>query len=284
MRWISCIAMSAMMLALASAYAGDPKTETPKPETPKADTPKAEAKKDFSEFSKLLHRMVVKEIPKEIEDDSGWGPTIPLPDKVILPKLQRTFVKVGDRLEVPHGTWKRFRVTFADPAKDVQIAVKDFTKVDAKNYKLAVDAEAVMSGEGELKQWKNGVALFGATAQADAVIGVALVIDVNVSLVPKKFPPELSIKPKLADLKVDLKEFNLKRVNNQAAKILEIGIEAGPARQLGNELKGYLQTIVKKFEPQIMEQANEAIAQSIKEGKGTISASSLLKVLSPAGK
>src|SRR5688572_7889164 len=60
------------------------------------------AKQDYKDFSKLVHSMVVKELPKEVEDTSGWGGTIPYEPNLRLQRL-RTVFKVGDKLEFPHG-------------------------------------------------------------------------------------------------------------------------------------------------------------------------------------
>ena len=56
-------------------------------------------------FSKLAHSVVVKQLPKEIEDASGWGQMTEIPDNLPLMALRKT-VKVGDKLEVPteHGS------------------------------------------------------------------------------------------------------------------------------------------------------------------------------------
>src|SRR4051812_31645525 len=80
-----------------------------------ADEPAKEPAKDYTEFSKLLHKMVVAQVPKYVEDNSGWGGTIPIPDKLRLPRLPRTRIKVGDREELPHGLWRKLRVTIDDP-------------------------------------------------------------------------------------------------------------------------------------------------------------------------
>jgi hypothetical protein len=236
---------------------------------------KADAK-DYAEFSKLLHQMVVSQLPKVIEDNSGWGQTVPIPDKLSLPKL-RTRIKVGDKEELPHGLWRKIKVWMTEPAKDLQIRVRDFKSVDSKTYRLVVEADAVLHTDIDAQHWQKGLTLGGFNGQADVTLGLTLEFDVQVTLNTKKFPPELKIDPKVTDLKTDLKDFTLKQVS---MKKLGLGLDGDKAKELGNQFKGILQDQLSKAEPAIKAKANEAIAKSLREGKGTMGAGELMKALS----
>src|SRR5438105_14771722 len=96
----------------------------------------APAKDDYADLSRLIHRMVLKKVPREYEERFNWGSTVPVPDKLPLPNL-RTYLKVGDRLEVPHGAWKRIRVKLNDP-KDFKVKVKEFKKLDTGGYRVVL--------------------------------------------------------------------------------------------------------------------------------------------------
>src|SRR5437868_3526058 len=113
-----------------------------------ADDERTDSAKDYSEFSRILHKIVVAQVPKYVEDNSGWGGSIPIPDKLPLPRL-RTRIKVGDHEELPHGLWRKLRVNVDDPDKDVAIQVRSFEKIDAKTYRLSLDSQAAIRGEVE---------------------------------------------------------------------------------------------------------------------------------------
>ena len=49
-----------------------------------------------------------------------------------------------------------------------------------------------------------------------------------------------------------------------------LGVEGDSVRDVGRDLKGFLQDMVKKYEPQVVEQLNQAIGKSLKDGKATI--------------
>src|SRR5438128_774509 len=85
-----------------------------------ADEPKPPVKAEHAELARLIHAAIVPKLPKEFEDRSAWGRTIPDPGNLKLSGL-RTRVKVGDKEELAHGSWVRTRLWLDDPGKDVQI-------------------------------------------------------------------------------------------------------------------------------------------------------------------
>jgi hypothetical protein len=265
----TALTLSALVLCAVPAEADNPKT----------DNTKADAKKDYADFSRLIHKMVVKELPKEFEDKTGWGQMVPLTEKLLFPKLPRARVRIGDKEGYPDGLWRRYKARIEDPAKDLKINVREFSKVDSKTFRLAVESEVLLAGEGEIQNWQKGLPLGRISARADALLGLGTVFDVGVTLNTKKFPPDLIVEPKLADLQIDLKAFNLRRVANPTTNL---ALEGEAAKSIGDELKETLKSLIKNAEPDIKNRANEAIAQSLKEGKGNISASSLLKIAPPA--
>lgn len=229
-----------------------------------------EKKSDFTEFSKLIHKMALKKVPKQYEERFGWGNTIPVPEKLPLARL-RTYLKVDDHLELPHGAWRKVRVTLPDPERDLKIDVRDFKQVD-KIYRLAIDAEVNVLCEGEWKQWQKGLLLLDSNAEADATLTTSLVCDVKASLDFAKLLPELKLEPKITDMTIDLKSFNIRRLGGT--------IESEKLREVGERLmRDVLRDFVKATEPVVKDYANQAIAQSLKENKGAIPAGALLKVL-----
>jgi hypothetical protein len=231
-----------------------------------------ETKQDFQAFSRLIHKTVVRELPKEFKDESGWGQTIPVPPKLPLPGL-RTYVKVGDKIEVPHGSWRRFKGRVEDPDKNLKIVVKDFRKTeDGKVYRLVADVDVTVLCHGEWQLWQKGLPLLGAEAVADANFTAAIVCDVGVILNLSKFPPELKVEPKVTELGLNLVDFKLRG---------EPIIQGENGDNLRRDLKELLRALVKSSEPMVKDYANQAIADSLKDGKGTFSAGAILKSLPP---
>jgi hypothetical protein len=239
------------------------------PSPKKSDDPPVVKKsdQDFAEFSRLVQQFVANQAPKEFEHRDGWGATIPLPDRRLpLPNL-RTYLKDGDKIVLPHGAWKKVKVSLEDPKRDLKIQVKDFRAINGKTYRLELDADVVLGTAGEWQQWQKGLLLVGFAGEADATLRISVGCDLGVSLNFNKLPPEINVDPKITDLGLDLKD---------------IRPRGGPVftdEKLRNDIKGLLRSAVKLAEPQVKDLANQAIAQSVKDGKGALSAGALLKAL-----
>jgi hypothetical protein len=222
----------------------------------------ADEKPDYAALAAQIKKAVLARMPKEYEDLSEWGQTIPLPTDVRFPRLRRTVIRKGDRLEVPHGVWRRTKVWVADPNRDLQIRLADVRKAGKDTTRVRVEALVTLRGSRERVRWAKGVQLFDITADADAVVAIGLDCNVKVSFDLKKLPPELRIEPKVTAVQLDLKEFNIRRVG--PVLVLEQG-------ELGEELKRSLQEKMKAYEPQVKEYANKALAESLKNDKGLFS-------------
>jgi hypothetical protein len=235
---------------------------------------KDDKKPDYAELSKLVQQAIIEKAPKKFEDKSQWGRTIPVHDNVRLPRLKRVVIEKDGKMQYPDGAWKRSFVWLDDPAKDIQIRIKDLKSVAPKTYRVKLDAMVSGHGERERQQWRNGVKLIGITVQADATITAALDIEVKLSFDNSKFPPDVVVTPKVVESKVLLDKFDLNRVG-----FILVGDDA---RQLGDELKDFIQALITQHDNDVKDAANEAIAKALKEGKGRISATSLLKITNRA--
>jgi hypothetical protein len=226
-------------------------------------------KQEYVEFSRLVHSIAVKQLPKQFEENSAWGKRTEIPPNLKLMKL-RSVVRVGDKLEAPHGPWFRATGKVEDPNKNLKIVIKDFKKLDATTYRVVADVDVTILCYGEWQQWQKGLLLVGADATADANITANVVCDVAVSLNLAKLPPELKLEPKVTELSLNLVEFKLR-----GDPIIKG--ERGDA--LRDNLKELLRTIVKASEGMVKDQANAAIVEALKEGKGSISAGAIMKTL-----
>jgi len=251
---------SVLLLVPLFAFADDVPTKKNSAESAKKNG------KDYTEFTKLVHGIVVKQMPKEFEHNDGWGTTIPLEGRLPLPRL-RTYLKDGDKVVLPHGAWKKLKLRFDNPSKDIKIQVREFTPIDTKTYRVGLDADIAVHADGEWQQWQKGLMLIGVGVQTDAFIRLGVGCDVGVALNFKSVPPQVDLTPKITDLSIDLTD-----IRGRNGPILA-------DEKLRNDVKGLLRGAVKAYEPQLKDLVNQAIVQSIKDGKGTMSADALLKAL-----
>ncbi len=224
----------------------------------------------FAELSRVVQEMVVEKLPKEIDDKSNWGMTIPVPPRLPFPNL-RTYVKIGDQIVVPHGLWRKAKIWLEDPARDLTLVIKDMQKHDDKTMRVFVDTTLRLQSIGDVQHWQKGLATLGFSAQATTTVLVMLEVDVALSLDVTKFPPDIQVEPKIASSKVEIREFEMFKPGQV--------LFGNSGEQLNQDIKGLMQQLVRQYEPKLKDKANEAIAQSLKDGKGKISAASLMKAL-----
>jgi hypothetical protein len=236
------------------------------------EAPKDAPKQNLEPLSKIIRDIVVKEAPKSVEDLSGWGKTTPIPPKLRLPNLPRTTIKVGDHVELAHGSWHKIKATIVDPEKDLTVRVNELKPTEKSQYRIALTGTAALVIDGEFQQWLNGLLIVGITGQATALVQVDVDADVKLSLDASKFPPAVKVEPKVVRCDVDLKKFELFRPENAR--------NPQRAEGLNNDLRNLLQQAIRTQEPKIIEEANRTIAEALQRGKGTFSASALYQALS----
>jgi len=224
-------------------------------------------KPDYTELSKRIRALALKEAPKEFTASPGWGQSTPFPPRLRLPNLPRTTIRVGDHLELANGSWKKAKIWMDNPDKDFALVVTELKPQEPSKYHLALTSTAPLLIDFEFQQWLNGLMLLGVNGRAKATIKVDLDCDVGLTLNVAKFPPEVSVEPKIAKTKIEVRELEV--FNPGTARRPDL------AQNLNNEIKNFVQGMVQDAEPKIQDEANRAIAQALREGKGTFSAAKL---------
>jgi hypothetical protein len=230
-------------------------------------------------LARVIHKIIVAKLPPVYENAADWGRTVPLPERMILPRLRRTVVQVGDRLEVPDGPWRRVRVLVEDPDRDIQVRVTSFKRLELMKYRVVVESDVALRGEADLQHWRNGVVLADLTARADVVLTVRVECNVIARMDSSRGAPRMVLAPTIEDLKLNLKEFTPRQVTFRRAglTIQGEGVEAA-----GEEFKDLLQALLRSVEPKVKQRADDAIAQGLRDGKeDLLPAAELLKAVAP---
>jgi hypothetical protein len=225
-----------------------------------------------ADLARLIHKTIVAKLPTAYEDKSGWGQTIPLPDRLILPRLKRTMVKVGDHMEVPDGTWRKLRLRLEDPDRDLHVRIRGFKQLGPTTYRTTYNVEATLRAEADVQRWRNGVELADLTARADVRLVIRVECDSTARLATDKLPPRLVLDPDLKDLKLTLKEFTPKAVTFRRAGVT---VEGSPIEAVGAEVKDLVQALMESKEPDIRKGVNETLK------KDPLPAAEVLKAAAP---
>lgn len=220
-------------------------------------------------LARMVHGILISKMPTEHEERKNWGHIVRIFDgydvkgkglKIRLRKRER---------DANHGLWKRFKVWIDDPKQDVRIEVRNMRREgDAVRFEMVGTVDA--HGFAELKQWSNGIQLLGVSADADATVELNLDCELLLSAEKGTFLPKLVVEPRIVGSKLWLKDFRLRRVGTV--------LRGKVAEELGDELRDEIQKLLHKHEHKVKEEANEAIAKSLTDGKLRLSISELMEL------
>jgi hypothetical protein len=227
----------------------------------------ADEKADYSALSKMIQDAAVANLPRQYEEKSPWGMSVPIDPFMRLQGL-RMRMNVNGRDEWPHGVWKRLKLWMVDPARDLSVEVRDLRKLENGKHRLTLTATVSGRVEHERQRWRNGIQLFQLIVHADGVVAATFDCDVAVAFDASTIPPAVSIEPKVVDCRLELKDFQLHRVG----PVIGDGV-----RDIGHDLRDLVAELVRSYEPKAQELANAAIAKALKDGKGKVSADLFLK-------
>jgi hypothetical protein len=234
----------------------------------------AEPERPAAQLENMIFKMVTAKLPEVHEDASGWGHTIPLPERVRAPRLRRTIIEVDGRPEVPDGTWRKVRLRIPDPARNLNIHVKNMEKVDLTNYRLKVDADVNLQVDADVQRWRNGILL--ADVDAHARVGLKVVVDCDIAA--RLDTAGLQLEPDIKGLKLILRHLTPSRVTLRRAGVTLAGESLEAAAQ---EFKDHLQEVLRAKEPDITKRANEALKRAMRKDKDPLAAAAWIKAAAP---
>jgi hypothetical protein len=229
-------------------------------------------------LGQMIHTILVAKLPKKFVDESEWGQTIPLPERLRLPRARRTFVKVGDHMEVPDGVWRKVRLRLDDADRDLGVRVRSLIRQGPTTGRLTVDADVLLHADADVQRWRNGLLLADVNGRADVALGVLVECDVSIRLHtagPLSWP---TLDPDIKDLHLTLKRFSPERVTLKRAGVV---VEGEPVVRAGEELKGVVQAVLTAAEPKVKKRAGEALARALKGGESPLTAANLIKAAAP---
>lgn len=230
------------------------------------------------EMEQLLHKALVSQLPKVYEDRSAWGQTIPIPDRLLLPRLRRNVIPMEGRSAVPDGLWRKTRLSVDDPARDMRLSVREFKAREAKTYVMSLETDAVVRAESDVQQWLRGLLMVSLTIPAEVHLHVDTVVEVSTRLDTSRLPPTLSLEPKIKDLKLSLRRFEPKRVTLQR---LGLSVTGDVVERAGEEFRGALEGRLRSMEEGARKHMEETLVRSLKEKKGPLTPAALLKAAAP---
>lgn len=217
-------------------------------------------------FTSLCRTILIAEQPFPIEERDNWGKTVKIFDGVkVEGKGLRLKIRESKK-DVNHGLWKHFKITLDDPEKDLSLEVRRFEHVGGDRFVFEVFLSARLHAYAHLMQWSNGLRLLSTEVEADATLELSIAGEVRVGYAPGLLMPTVSLDPKIADARLNLGYFRMRRVGQ---------FDGWAVKELGETLESMVRRKIRDKSPKIVESANEAITKQKQAGKLQFSAADL---------
>lgn len=181
--------------------------------------------------------LVANAIPAVYDKQDDWGN-----QKQIVVGLRtegkgfRTKIKRRKK-SVNHGVWKHYRVRLIDPDKHFHVAVENLRALEAGRAGFTLRVQAKLDGWARAKVYQYGVHLIALEVVGDMQVDLALDCEVGVQVQVVDGAPGVALEPTVADARLQLAEFRLRRVSNAKGPLVrELG--DGLKRAIERELHG----------------------------------------------
>jgi len=201
-------------------------------------------------IDKLLTRLVLENIPHEFEDTKDWGRQVERWDGV---KFQREGLKIATKRRkklVNDGTWTRYSVQLRDPKEKFSIQIKNMRESTQNKFTLEVHFVSELSLAARHSKWLRGVQLFTVSAEGFASLRLVVSVDLEITPVSLKIPPDFIVSPVVKKADIELDEFRIDR-------IAKIGGEV--SQQITKAIRSELEEKIEKKEPKLVLRMNKEI-------------------------
>lgn len=173
------------------------------------------------EIDALITKLVLSHLPHEFKQDKDWGKTDERFDGL---KVRRNGLKIYTKRKkktVNHGNWKKYKVTLVDPAQQFRVSVKNMR--EATDGKVAFDlhCRSDLKIEGRVAKWVKGLQLYSVSVDGEAVVKLAVTIELETAMDVAKFPPDLVFRPEAKDATLELEKFKIDRISKVGGEVAQ---------------------------------------------------------------
>jgi hypothetical protein len=217
-----------------------------------ADAAKPTAEADSSPLSGLIETVIRDQLKTDYVDDDHWGQTRRATVGYKVTGKPFEWDLKSRKKEVNDGLWEKYHVRLVDPDEHLHINITRLEMTPTGRIAFELTLSAKLAADARVERWRMGVKMLNASADAEAVVEIRLAGDVGIKLVTGEILPGVAIEPKIADVKLKLLKFDLKRLSK---------IEGRTAHELGDSLKDTIQKELHRREPKIVAKLNKSIAK-----------------------
>jgi hypothetical protein len=213
------------------------------------------------ELIELLIRMIRHHVPTTYKDERKWDQRKEVWDGVHIRLSDGKLTTRRKTKEVRAGTWTRYSVEVLDPENRLHVTFDRLEPTSDGKMSFATTVEADLKVHGQLSQWARGVKLYSISADADTTIRLQVEGTVQLKINPFKFPPEMTVIPRVESAHLDVLSYRLRRVSH-------VGGDA--AKLIGKSLRGWVDDRLEKENDRLADRMNRQLER--RKHKMTVSA------------
>jgi hypothetical protein len=256
-----------LALATASVAASTSRSLIADDPSTKSTAPAAEPFTPSPEFQALITRLAREQLPDKYEKTKNWGKTTRVFDGW---KLERDGLRLETRRrfkQANDGAWQKYTIELLDPEHSFDLRVTNLRQQESQVIcDVAVIAAARVHGRHT--QWENGVQLLSIGAVADARLQLRAQLAMSTKLDPTKFPPDISLEPRVTQADLDILDFKLQRISHFGGPVV---------KSLSSSVREVLEDKIAESRPQLVARLNKSLAKQ--DAKLRFSASDWLSAL-----
>jgi len=195
-----------------------------------------------------LSRLIENAIPLEYDKQKDWGATKSIDAGWNIEGKPFHWHALKQEKTVNHGVWKHYKLRLMEPEKNLHVKLAALRPLSAGRVAFTLNIETTIDAWARAKVYEYGVHLIALEMESD--MQVAITIDGEVGVAMRRGDEEmmLALEPVVTDSRLEIRNFNLRRVSNAKGPIVhELG--EGVSRLVQDELNG----------PKLTEKLNRAI-------------------------
>ncbi|MFN0020887.1 MAG: hypothetical protein ACKVP0_21720 [Pirellulaceae bacterium] len=220
------------------------------PSIPTADAT-AEPFTPSLEFQALITRLAREQLPDKYEKTKNWGKTTRVFDGW---KLERDGIRLETRRrfkQANDGAWQKYTIELLDPEHRFDLRVTNLRQQESQAV-CDVTVTASARVRGRHTQWENGVQLLSIGAVADARLQLRAQLAMSMKLDPTKFPPDISLEPRVTQADLDILAFKLQRISHFGGPVV---------KSLSSSVREVLEDKIAESRPQLVDRLNKSLAK-----------------------
>ncbi len=189
-----------------------------------------------SELALAFTDLIRDAIPDKYAREKDWGRT-----KRITTGLRAEGSGLRWRLtrrkkHVPHGVWKRYRVSLIEPEQNLRLRIENLRNVGPGRAAMSLLLSTKLHGWAQAKIYNRGIHVVAITGEADTRVDLKLDCEVAIRMESNELLPDIVVEPVVHDARVKLHGFRLQRLGELRGPVAK-ELSSGLRRIIEDELE-----------------------------------------------